>query len=202
MEIIQKLQAKVGGRWHGVSFFNGEDEVPKDAEIRQTARFCEAVDLAVVHKFIVKPEQFTCPGASYAFGGMIDIKKTMIDKMVNQKGYSPAYAMRLLEQTPHLQKMPETLGFNCVEKPDILISQLQPEQVMRLVQMYHIKLKKPFRTEISSIISACGNVAVRAYEHQDMALSFGCDDSRAFGRLSRDRLYVGLAYPLAKDLTL
>ena len=200
METIQKLQATIGGHWHGVSFFNGEGNFPKDVEFRQTARFCEAVDLAVVHKMIVKPEEFTCPGARYAFGGMIDIKKTMIDKMINQKGYSPDYAVRLLEQTPHLQKMPETLGFNCVDEPDILISRLQPEQVMSLVQLYHIKLRRPFRTEISSIISACGNVAVRAYEHQDMALSFGCDDSRAFGGMSRDRLYVGMAYLLAKEL--
>jgi len=200
METIQKIQSAVGGRWHGVSFINGKGDFPKDVEFKQTDRFCEAIDLAVVHKMIIKPEEFTCPGARYAFGGMIDIKKTMIDKLVNQKVYSLDYALRLLEKTPHLQKMPDWLGFNCLDEPDILISQLQPEQAMRLVQLYHIKLRKPFRTEISSIISACGNVAVRAYEYQDMALSFGCDDSRTFGRLSRDRLYVGLAYPIAKDL--
>ena len=46
--------------------------------------------------------------------------------------------------------------------------------------------------------TACGNTAVRAYEKQDLAMSFECDDSLAFGSLSRDRFYVGLLYSLVQ----
>ena len=201
MKTVRKLENEIGGRWHGISFFNDPENVPPNVQCRQVPRFCEAIKLAVVHKMVVKPGQFTCPGACYAFGGMVNLKETMIDKMVEQRGYSVDHAARLFEKTPHFQKMPEMIGFNCMDEPDIVISQLQPAQVMRLLQMYNVKLGRDFRTEISSIISACGNTAVRAYEKQDLAISFGCDDSRAFGGLSRDMLYVGLPYFLAEKFT-
>lgn len=194
------LEQLVGGRWHGISFVDDEKDMPDGVEVRQLPRFCEAVKLAVVHPMAIKPSEFTCPGARYAFGGMVDLKETMIDKMSESKGYSREEALRLFENTPHLPSMPEMIGFDCGEEPDILVAQLQPEQAMRLLRLYHVKLGGSFQTEISSVISACGNTVIRALEKQDMALSFGCEDSRAFGGLTRDRLYVGIPYSLAEKL--
>lgn len=201
MENVRKLEIVIGGRWNGISFIENTEDIPKEVEFRQVARFCEALELSVVHKMIIKPSQFECPGARYAFGVMVDLKETMIEKVVKLKGYSPEYAVQLFENTPHFQKMPDMIGFNCMDEPDIVISQLQPEQVMRLLELYHIRLSRNYQTAISSIISACGNTAVRAYEKQDLAISFGCDDSRIFGGLSKDKLYVGLPYSLVLDLT-
>jgi uncharacterized protein (DUF169 family) len=200
VENARELQMLVGGRWHGVTIFKDGDTPPGDVEFRQTDRFCEAVELASVHKALVRPTEFTCPGARFAFGGVVDSKELLLDKMIAQKGYPAAYANQLFESTPHLQSVPEMIGFNCTDEPDIVIAQLQPEQVMRLIQLYHIRLGKAPRMELSSIVSACGNTAVNAYLNQDLALSFGCDDSRAFGDLTRDRLYAGLPYSLAKEL--
>ena len=200
MENARALQRLVGGRWHGVTIFSDGDSAPDDVEFRQTDRFCEAVELASIHKALVRPSEFTCPGARFAFGGVVDRKAELVDKMVAQKGYQADYADHLFESTPHLQNVPEVIGFNCTEEPDIYIAQLQPEQVMRLIQLYHIKLSKAPRMELSSIVSACGNSAVKAYLTNDLALSFGCDDSRAFGDLTRDRLYAGLPYSLAKEI--
>lgn len=200
VETERELERIVRGRWHGVSFINGVDEPPEGVEVRKVGRFCEAIQVAVVSKMIIRPSEFTCPGASYAFGGMVDVTETMMERMVGRKGYSPESAIHLIENTPHFREMPEMIGFNCMDQPDILISQLQPEQTMDLLQLYHIKLGRSFRTEIPSVICACGNTVVRAYQCQDLAISFGCDDSRAFGGLSRDRLYVGLPYSLATEL--
>ena len=71
---------------------------------------------------------------------------------------------------------------------------------MRLIKIYQERLEKAFRTEISSVISACGNVVVKAIQTQDMAISFGCDDSRKFGRVYRDRLYAGIPYKQAESM--
>jgi uncharacterized protein (DUF169 family) len=200
MDGIRKLEIEIGGRWHGISFLNNSNDLAREVEWLQVPRFCEAVKLAVVKKMVIKPGDFTCPGALYAFGGMVDLKETMIDRIAELKGCRPEHAVHLLDSTPHFQKAPDYIGFNCTDEPDIAISQLQPEQAMRLMQLYNARLGKNLQTEISSIISACGNTAVRTYQTQDMAMSFGCDDSRAFGTLTRDRLYVGLPYSLVEEL--
>ena len=118
--------------------------------------------------------------------------------MASTKGHSLEHALMLFENTPHFQTMPEMIGFDVADQPDVAVARLQPEQVMRLLQTYHLKLNKVFQTSISSVISACGNTAVKAFQQQDLAISFGCDDSRTFGGLSRDQLYVGLPYALAQ----
>lgn len=200
MDTIGKLERIVPGRWHGISFINDAEESLKGVEVRKAARFCEAIKTAVVSKMAISPGEFTCPGAIYAFGGTVDVSKTMMERMVEQKGYPSASATYLIENTPHFREMPEMIGFNCTDQPDILVSQLQPEQTMKLLQLYHIKLGRGFRTEIPSVICACGNTVVRAYQSHDLAISFGCDDSRLFGGLSRDRLYVGLPHSLATEL--
>jgi uncharacterized protein (DUF169 family) len=200
VETARELERIVHGRWHGITFINGVNQIPEGVGVKQAGRFCEAIKVAIAHKMMVRPSEFTCPGASYAFGGMVDVSEMMTERMVELKGYSPKSATHLIENTPHFRQMPDMIGFNCMDQPDILISQLQPEQAMKLLQLYHIKLGRSFRTEIPSVICACGNTVVRAYQSQDLSISFGCDDSRAFGGLSRDRLYVGLPYSLARTL--
>jgi uncharacterized protein (DUF169 family) len=82
----------------------------------------------------------------------------------------------------------------------VLLAQLQPEQAMRLIQIYQRKLKKQYQTKIAGVITVCANVTVKALQTQDMAISFGCDDSRTFGGLTRNRLYAGVLYALAVEL--
>lgn len=201
METARKLETLIGGRWHNVSIFGLNVKCKEDFLCPHLDRFCEAIEIACVHKVLLDPCQFTCPGARYAFGCGADLKKKMVQKLAEEKGYSSAYAAKLIEETPHCQVKPGAIGINIGNEPEVLIAQLQPEQAMRLVQAYQTKLKKPFQTEISSVISACGNVTVKALQIQDMAISFGCNDSRTFGSLSRDRLYVGLPNSLAEKLT-
>lgn len=201
MEIVRKLEMIVGGRWHGISFIENKEDIPQDVDCRQVKSFCEAIELAAVYKMVINPDQFTCPGACYAFGGSEEMKKTMIDRIVEEKDYSEEYALQLIDDIPHFKKMPKMIGINCLDKPDVVLSQLQPEQVMRLLQLYQGKIGATFQSEMSSVTSACGNTAVRAYEKQDLSISFGCDETRKNGSLTRDRLYVGLPYNLVERLT-
>jgi uncharacterized protein (DUF169 family) len=201
VETIENLRKTTDGRWYGVSFFADAHDAPENVEVKPAARFCEALKMAAVEKMLIRPAALTCPGACYAFGGMVDLKETIIDKMATAKGHEPEHALSLFETTPHFQTMPEMIGFDVSDEPDVIVARLQPQQLMRLVQRYHVKLNRVFQTSISSVISACGNTVVRAFQQQDLAISFGCDDSRTFGGLTQDRLYVGLPYALAKKLT-
>jgi uncharacterized protein (DUF169 family) len=200
METVKELDRITGGRWYGVSVFDRDVKGKKEFISPHVDRFCEVLGMASIYKVLLDPLQFTCPGARYAFGCGTDLKEEMVRKLAEEKNYSPGYANKLIDDTPHCQERPAAIGLNLSIEPDVLIAQLQPEQVMRLIQVYHKKLKKPFHPGISSVISACGNVTVKALQTQDMAISFGCNDSRAFGGLSRDRLYIGLPYSLVEKL--
>lgn len=201
VETIKKLEKVVGCRWLGVSI---HDEPVKHKEkylCPRVDRFCEALKIASVNKVIIEPEQLTCLGARFAFGwGNDDLKETMIRKLVDTRGFTPAYAGELIERTPHYQDGIRAVGINVSKTPGMFIAQLQPAQVMRLIQVYQEKLGKIVQTEIPSVISACGNVVVKVIQKQDMAISFGCNDSRTFGELARDRLYVGLPYSQARAI--
>ena len=194
VKTARELERVVGGRWHGVSIFGFNEKHAGEFLEPHVDRYCEALKLAVANEILLDPDRFTCPGARYAFGCTSDLKDGMVRNLVDKKGYTPEYAEKLIDDTPHFQVKPWGIGLNLNVEPKVLIAQLQPEQAMRLIQVYHVKLKKPFQTEISSVISACGNVTVKAHITQEMAISFGCDDSRAFGGISRDRLYAGLPY--------
>lgn len=200
METIRELERIIGGRWHGVSIFGLNAKCKEEFLSPHPDRFCEGLKLASVNTVLLDPHQFTCPGARYAFGCGIDLKDIMIRKLVDTKGYSPQFAEKLIGDTPHFQNKIQAIGINLSNKPEVLIAQLQPEQGMHLIRIYQAKLETVFQTEISSVISACGNVTVKAIQTQDMAISFACDDSRTFGGLSRDRLYAGLPYEQAKTL--
>ena len=49
-------------------------------------------------------------------------------------------------------------------------------------------------------MAVCGNVAVKAYLTRHICLSFGCPDSREYGRISRDRLAVGIPFQLLETV--
>ncbi len=200
MEMIRKLEKAIGGRWLGVSIYGVPVKCKEEYVCPRVERFCEALKLASVNKVLIDPRQFTCLGARYAFGCGTDLKETMIRKLVDTKGYSPECAGELIERTPHCQNGIQAIGINLSNKPEVFIAQLQPAQVMHLIRLYQGKLGKIFRTEISSVISACGNVVIKAIQLQDMAISFGCDDSRTFGDVARDRLYAGLPYAQARAI--
>jgi uncharacterized protein (DUF169 family) len=55
-------------------------------------------------------------------------------------------------------------------------------------------------TEISGIMSVCGNVAVKSYIDQKISISFGCSDSREYGGIERGQLIIGLPHNIASGI--
>ena len=197
MNTKRKLEAVVGGVWHGVSFFEDMPERPQGVYSAQGIRFCEAFVVARVHKVLIDPNVITCPGARFAFGCTGNFTEEMIQRL-SEKGYSPDYIERMMEEIPRLREPPAAVGLNLKNPPDMLMAALQPDQAMRLTQLYEREQKKALSASFSSVMSICANIAVKAIKTKDATLSFGCEDARAFGGVSRDRLVAGVPYSMAK----
>ena len=199
MNAARKLEGLVGGVWHGVSFYEHVPECPQGTYKAKGVRFCEATVVARVHKVLMNPHDLTCPGAMFAFGHGGSVKEEMIRKL-REKGYSEDYVERIMEETPRFEEPPAAIGLDMENPPDIVMATLVPDQVMRLIQLYERTRDRPLSPVVSSVMSICANIAVRALQTEDLALSFGCDDARAFGAIPRERLVAGMPYAMAQTL--
>jgi len=199
MDTLRKLEDVVGGVWHGVSFYDRMPECPEGTYKAKGVRFCEAVVVARVHKVLMDPRDLTCPGAMFAFGCGETGLEEMTQKLL-EKGYSKDYLERIMEETPRFEEPPAAIGLDMENTPDIVMAALLPDQAMRLTQIYERTQDRPLSPVLSSVMSICANIAVRALKTEKLALSFGCEDARAFGGIPRERLVAGMPYAMARSL--
>jgi len=190
---IRQFEDKFGGVWTTVKFYK---EMPDsfDYRIMEGVRFCEAIVKARLLPVILKGSGISCAGAKYTFGWNHRVGKEIIKACCKKRDISFDTAKSILLATPQLKIPPVAIGLNTDDKPDLLISYPQPEQLMNLLKVFQQCKGENLTVSLSSIMGVCGNVAVKTYLEGRISISFGCDDSREYGHISRDRLAVGIPY--------
>ena len=63
---------------------------------------------------------------------------------------------------------------------------------MRVIKTYQDATGDDITADVSGVISVCGNAAVKAHKTGKIAFSFGCDDSRRYAQIGKDRLAVAI----------
>lgn len=198
-DLIRRCQQVFGGRWVGIKFYH--DALPAgDLALVKGIRFCEAVTRAYVSPVMLTRDGLDCNGASYIFGWNPAAAREMIRRLHEEARFPLEYAQGVVKGLPVLNGDLKGVGLNVEGNPDVLLSYLQPEQVMKLIRLYEIRFSQRLSVELSSVVAVCGNVAAKAYLTGEPALSFGCNDSRAYGAIPRDRVVVGLPRKVAEIL--
>jgi uncharacterized protein (DUF169 family) len=192
-KITRQFEREFGGVWTKVKFYKKMPD-NSDYKIVEGVRFCEAVVKARLSPVILKGSDISCVGAKYAFGWDRQVGEEIVNACCKKRHISFDIAKSILLATPQLDIPPAAIGLNTDGRPDLLISYPQPEQFMNLLKVFQQYKGKNLTVSLSSIMGVCGNVVVRAYLEGKISLSFGCDDSREYGRISRDRLAVGIPY--------
>jgi len=190
---IRQFEDKFGSVWTKVKFYK---EMPDsfDYKIMEGVRFCEAIVKARLLPVILKSSDISCAGAKYTFGWDHRVGKEIIKACCKKRNISFDTAKSILLSTPQLEIPPAAIGLNTDDKPDLLISYPQPKQFMDLLKVFQQYKGENLTVSLSSIMGVCGNVAVKTYLEERISISFGCDDSREYGHISRDRLAVGIPY--------
>jgi len=199
MHIVDAFQRRFGGRWIGVKFYYDDLPTSNENPIRD-ARFCEAITGSLIQPVLLKPESLNCPGARYVFGWDETVKAEMVEKFHHQEGFSKSKAKELVQNLPKISGSLKGIGLNCKNDPDLLLSYLQPGQVMTLLRSYQIRFGEDLNFDLSSIVSVCGHVAVEAVIKKQITLSFGCRDAREYGGITRDRVAIGVPVELARTM--
>jgi uncharacterized protein (DUF169 family) len=199
MHVIDAFQRSFGGRWTGVTFYFDELPSVNEPSVRDM-RFCEAIKKSLVHPVLLRPEDLNCHGARYVFGWDETAQAEMEKRFHHQEGFSESKAKELVQNLPRIRGPLKGIGLNIRNDPDLLLSYLQPGQVMKLLRSYHVHFGKDLTVGLSSIVSVCGHVAVQALTKKQIALSFGCRDAREYGGITRDRVAIGVPVELARTM--
>ncbi len=199
MKIIDEFQQKFGSRWTGVKFFFDHAPEGKWYFPRET-RFCEALSRSWSSNELLTRGCVNCMGANYVFGWEENIGDKVIENFHKKRNISVQDAATIVQSLPKMEVPPIAIGFNGVESPDLLVACLQPQQCMRLLEVYQGVSGEKLKFELLGFAAVCGNVAVKTYLTKRISLSFGCEDSRQYGGISRDRLIVGIPYGQAHKL--
>lgn len=199
MKIVDDLQMRFGSRWTGVKFFF--DDSPKGRRyFPKGTRFCEAISQSWSSKILLGRGCINCMGANYVFGWEKNIRDRVIENFHKKSNIPLKNAARIVKGLPSMEIAPIAIGLNGGETPDLLVACLQPEQFMRFLNVYQRVFGEKLKVELSGFAAVCGNVAVNTYLHKKVSLSFGCEDSRQYGGISRDRLIVGIPYAQSHKL--
>jgi uncharacterized protein (DUF169 family) len=198
MNELRLLEEKVGGWWTGVKFHY--DEAPEVKRKRNPMRFCEAVKESRTSPVVLTPDLVDCPGALRSLGWANEDDETMAAAMAEKSDLAPEVARELIAGTPRLRSKPSAVTVGACDRPDVAISCAQPAAAMNLVRLWQGKTGKTLLAGVSSVMAACGSVAVQAYLTNQVCLSFGCTDSRSYGAIGRHQLIVGLPASLAGTL--
>jgi len=98
----------------------------------------------------------------------------------------------MLSKIPKFKESFNYIGLNTDDEPDLVMSYMPPEEIMRLIKIYHNHKGKNLKIDLFSMMSICGGIAVRTLLEGKICFSFGCDESRQFARLGNDRVAVGV----------
>lgn len=198
MENIREIQYLLGGAWASVKFYFSGAAVP-DIKVGEGLRFCEALTKAKSGSLLLHPGAVSCPGANYIFGWERNEakKNTILGELMKRRGLGRETAEKLLSQVPVFEKPPVAIGLNTGEVPNLIISYCQPPTAMKFLKLWQTVFEgRNLTSHLSSVLSVCGNIAAGSYLTGDAILSFGCEDSREFGAIGRDRLVLGFPYSL------
>ncbi|MBW2038188.1 MAG: DUF169 domain-containing protein [Deltaproteobacteria bacterium] len=199
MDLVEEFQRRFGGRWIGVKFYYDELPTSNENPIRDV-RFCEAITKSMMRPVLLTPKDLNCRGARYVFGWDNGVKEEMVERFHQQEGFSEIGAEELVQEVPRINGSLKGIGLNVKNGPDILLSYLQPGQVMKLLRTYQVHFGEELTVDLSSIVSICGHVAVEAFVEKRIALSFGCSDARKYGGITRDRVAIGVPTRVAMEL--
>ena len=173
--ISKKLSLISDSDWVAIRF---EKEIPA-SDIKH-ARFCEAVYKAQNTRIFLSFGDICCEGAKRCFGWLKNSDERLAQRLAEKIGMTQNISLELIKQVPVLNEEFSGISLGKDIDGDVYISYINPKSAMKLVRYWQKITGNNLNTEISSIMSVCGNVAVESYINKNISFSFGCPDSREY----------------------
>ena len=193
----RKFSERFSSQWIKVKFYEKEPRLD-DVTRPQKIRFCEALNLAITQPVLLGQGNLSCKSAQYVFGWREKFDNQLLDNCNDKCSISGSKLQSLISGIPRFKKPFSHIGLNTDSNPDLLISCLAPQEMMKIIKVYNNHIGKNVEVSLNSMMALCGNIAAKTLLEEKINISFGCLDSREFGRIGRDRLAVGIPRKLFK----
>ena len=203
----RRFSEKFRSQWIKVKFYKEKPDFLREVdwplrerrvERLKDVRFCEATKEAIIKPIVLDKESISCPGARYCFGWDADYKKALLDSCQEKRQAQNGIVESMLSKIPRFGEPFNYIGLNTDGEPDLVMSYMPPEEIMRLIKIYHNYKGKNLKINLFSMMSICSGIAVRTYLEGKISFSFGCDDSRKYADIRRENLAVGIPHRLFK----
>jgi len=193
----RKFSERFSTQWVKVKFYAKE---PRLNGVTYPARvtFCEAVRMAITQPVVVSKASLSCESAKYIFGWREKFDTELLSNCQEKCEMSNEALKSLVSDMPRLNGSFSCIGLNTDDCPDLVMSCLAPQEMMKIIKVYNSHSGKNVEVSLNSMMGLCGNIAARTFAEGNLNISFGCSDSRKFAEIGRDRLVVGIPQKLFK----
>ena len=193
--ICENLSRISDSDWVAIKF---EKEIPA-SDIKHV-RFCEAVYKALNVCKSLSFSDICCEGAKRCFGSLKNSDEKLAQRLAEKIGMTQNVSLELIKNVPVLNEKFSGISLGKDIDGDVYISYINPESAMKLIRCWQKTTGNNLNTEISGIMSVCGNVAVKSYNNKNISISFGCPDSREYGCIKEGQLVIGIPRNIALRL--
>ncbi len=193
----RRIAEKFSSQWIKVKFYEREPHL-NGVTRPKNVRFCEALNLAITQPVILSKESISCDSAQYVFGWRKKFDSQLLDGCQDKCEINDRNLKSLLLTIPHFKKPFSHIGLNTDGEPDLLMSFVAPQEMMRIIKVYNNRSGKNVEVSLNSMMGLCGNIAAKTYLEEKINISFGCLDSRKYADMRRDSLAVGIPRKLFK----
>jgi uncharacterized protein (DUF169 family) len=192
---IMEFGEAFGWPWVPVKFHR---EMPEDTPSEM--RFCEAITEALRTPVVLTQDSTTCPGAKRSFGWLRGMDEGLAEDVARKQDIPLGTARKMVRELPKLDDGVVAVEVGTRLTPDVIVSYAQTTTAMKITRAFQKISGEPLKPVLSSVMAACGNAVVRCARSGDVALSFGCDQSRESGAIGRDRLMIGVPWKSVETL--
>ena len=196
---VKHFEQNSGVKWVPVTFYSNKTEIPCNRRVKPL-RFCEAIAVSRDKELTLTSEMLCCDGAKRSFGWLKDKDSELAARLADKSGMNITTTNKVISQVPKLDEEILAVSIGNYSNPDVLISYVEPEDVMRLLRSWQKLYGQNLPVKLSSVMAVCGNVAVASFIDNRITISFGCPDSRKYGGIEQNQLVVGLPFKLAMQL--
>ena len=182
----ERLKKFASIHWIGIRF-SGEE---KESTIDEQLSFCDALSMSIVNSpLVLTSKNFNSKNIHYLLGwedklylNDLEFSVENIDKNISDK---------IISDIKPLKKRIDSIIINGYEA-DVFAGFIQPEAVTPFFKEWYYKTGKLPLYRLSPISLDCISCIVECFNENYPVFSFGCEESRKHGNISRDRLLIAI----------
>jgi len=182
----ERLKKFASIHWIGIKFSEEEKEATIDGQIS----FCDALSMSIINSpLVLTRKNLNSKSMHYLLGwtdklNLNDIEFSIedIDKNISDK---------IISDIKPLKKKIKSITVNGYEA-DVFAGFIQPEAVTPIFREWYFKTGKLPLYRLSPISLDCISCVVECINENYPVFSFGCEESRKHGNISRDRLLIAI----------